>query len=384
MSNLLIFLTISLLNNKILSINSDWLNNKLLINKNKPIIYVPGLAGSVIFDENNKQIWPPNLYSIISSNNFEKKISIKNTLEPLFKSSTAPLFNTNKNGSDKYGIKINNGDTKYFISNKFGEHILEYFYKKSHPVYAFPYDFRIVPNFDYITKLKTSMKESIEQIYKENSEQKIVIVAHSLGSLIIMNFFNNNTKDWIDKYIDVVICINPPFNGSIIALKTLLENNLHFYLKNINLNWLRNFGGLIWCLPDITNNKIILNIDGKDITKVEDFLYPETLEIYKKYFKDSDSSYSNRKKINPNIKLHIIKSYGVKTPSKLYLKSTKDGYIFDKFDYTDGDGIITNEYKDIITDEYIKNNINIHNIIGEHSTILQSNDILNKISEIIK
>ena len=152
------------------------------------------------------------------------------------------------------------------------------------------------------------MKESIEQIYKENSEQKIVIVAHSLGSLIIMNFFNNNTKDWIDKYIDVVICINPPFNGSIIALKTLLENNLHFYLKNINLNWLRNFGGLIWCLPDITNNKIILNIDGKDITKVEDFLYPETLEIYKKYFKDSDSSYSNRKKINPNINI-ILNTY---------------------------------------------------------------------------
>jgi hypothetical protein len=381
MSNLLIFLTILLLNNKILSLNTDWLNNKLLLNKNKSIVYVPGLAGSIIFDENNKQIWPPDLYSIINSDNFEKKISIKNTLEPLFKTYTAPLFNNNKDGLDKNGIKINNGDIKYFISNKYGEHILEYFYKKSHPVYAFPYDFRIVPNFDYMTKLQTSMKESIEQIYKENSEQKIVIIAHSLGSLIIMNFLNNNTKDWIDKYIDIVICINPPFNGSIIALKALLENSLHFYLKNINLNWIRNFGGLIWCLPNITsNNKIILNIDDKDITRVEDFLYPETLEIYKRYFNDNDN---NSNKINPNIKLHIIKSNGIRTPSKLYLKSTRYGYIFDKFDYTDGDGILTNEYKDIIAKEDI-NNIKIHNIIGEHSTILQSNDILNKISEIIK
>lgn len=358
--------------NKSMSLENKLFNNNLLINKNKPIVYIPGLGGSVIYDIHNNEIWPPNLYSIVT-NNFQKKISITNNLEPIYKTNSALLFNNNKNGGDTNGIKIINKNTKYFISNRFGEYILEYFYKKLYPVYAIPYDFRIIPQINYLKNLRESIKLSIEEIYKENNK-KVVVIAHSLGSIVIMNFFNNIDTKWINKYIDLVICINPPFEGSILALRTLLESSLTFFFKNIKLNFIRNFGGLIWCLPDINHNTDFLNIDGKDITNIENVLYPETLEIYKKYFKNNDNY--DKKKINKNLNLHIIKSYGINTPIKLYLNSSQYGYKFNKYDYMDGDGIIINNIN--------TNNFNIHRIVGEHSNILESNDLLNKINEIIK
>jgi hypothetical protein len=387
--------------------SSKWLNNNLLTTKNKPIIYVPGLGGSIIYDDNNYQIWPPSLFSILKSGDFEKKLSVNNKLEPLYFTKTASLFNSNQNGNDKDGIKVINGAIANLITNKFGEHILEFFYKKSHPVYAFPYDFRIVPNLKYMDELNNSMKESIEYIYRENSK-KVVIITHSLGSLIMMNFFNTNSKEWNEKYIDTVICINPPFNGSILALKILLLNKLNINIKEIDLEWIKNFGGLIWCLPDLSklaNN--ILNIDGKDIENIIDYLPKQTQEIYNKYF------LNNKLKINQDINLHIINSFGENTPSKLYLKkegmslrpstsdmslrpstsdmslkpstsdmslrpSTSDiNYIFDKYDYIDGDGVILTDYiKDIFGTK--------HQIIGEHSNILMLKNLLDKINEIIK
>jgi len=353
------------------SFSSKWLNNDLLVNKNKPIIFVPGLGGSIIYDSNNIQIWPPSLFTFLRSNHYQKQLLIKNTLEPLYFTKTASLININKNGNDKDGIKIISGAITNLITNKFGEHILEFFYDKSYPVYAFPYDFRIIPNTSYMFELNRSMKESIEYIYNENSEKKIIIITHSLGSLLMMDFFNSNSKEWNEKYIDTVICINPPFDGSILALKIFFIDTLNLYFREINLDWIKNFGGLIWCLPKLEQNSNILNIDGKDIENIINYLPEETREIYNKYF------LNNKTKINKDINLHIINSFGENTPSKLYLKKVKNSYIFDKYDYIDSDGVILNDY---IQDTSLK----IHKIIGEHSNILTSKILLDKIHKIVK
>jgi hypothetical protein len=43
----------------------------------KPIILIPGLAGSVIYDRNNKILWPPNMYDIFLSNDIGNKLKIE-------------------------------------------------------------------------------------------------------------------------------------------------------------------------------------------------------------------------------------------------------------------------------------------------------------------
>jgi hypothetical protein len=150
-----------------------------------PIVFVPGLGASCIYEEKGTKIWPPTLNDILYS---KEKFKVNNLLE-----SNMPILMPSYDETESIkNIEIIKDELKYFIKKRFGETFIKNLKSKNHSTYAFVYDFRIVPNPNYFDKLFLSFKQSIENIYSNNSNTKIVIIAHSLGSLVINTFLNQN------------------------------------------------------------------------------------------------------------------------------------------------------------------------------------------------
>jgi hypothetical protein len=328
-----------------------------------PIVFVPGLGASCIYEDKGTRLWPPTLNDIIYSN---QKLKVNNFLE-----STVPTLPSYADFNNLKNIEIIKGELQYFIKKRFGETFLKNLKSENYQAYALVYDFRIVPNPNYFNKLFLSFKQSIEKIYTNNSNSKIVIIAHSLGSLVINTFLNQNSNEWNKKYIDKIIFVNPPISGSIAALKLILVNTINIFFKEINIQQIQNFGGLIWCLPDI-NSSNILNIDGNDIEFNKNILPSDTLEVYNNFFLTELTKF----KIKHKIITHLVLSEGIKTPIKLYLEKVNEKYKFKKYDYADGDGIIL----PLKTKEF---NF-VHRLKGDHSDILETNIFFKKIGEILK
>jgi len=333
-----------------------------------PIVFVPGLGASCIHEEKGARIWPPTLNDIFYP---KQKLKVSNLLE-----SNLPIVMPSYIDTESIkNIEIIKGELQLFIKKRFGETFIKNLKLKNYQTYAFVYDFRIVPNPNYFDKLFLSFKQSIENIYSNNSNTKIVIIAHSLGSLVINNFLNKNSDEWNEKYVDKIIFVNPPISGSIAALQLILINTIDIFFKQINIQQIQNFGGLIWCLPNINSPDKILNIDGTDINLNKNILPPDTLEVYNRFFSTKLTKFKIKHKINT----HLILSDGIKTPTKLYLKKVNNKYKFIKYDYEDGDGII------LPLDKMITKEFNfIHRLKGDHSDILETNIFFKKICEILK
>lgn len=316
-----------------------------------PIIYVPGLGGTCLLNENKNQIWPPSLNDILFSD-LDSNINLKvNDLMESTITSEIPDYKDIKN------IQIIKNGLGFFTKKRFGETFVNNLKINKFPVYSFGYDFRIVPNQKYLDKLFDYYQNSIEEIYNKNSNKKIVIIAHSLGSLLINNFLNKRSKEWNLKYIDKIIYVNPPILGSVITLYLLAFDKIKIFFKDINIKFIKNFGGFLWCLPESKSN--VLNIEGKDI--------------------NTYGLATNKFTIKHNIESHLVLSDGIKTPSKIYLKKNGLKYKFIKYDYVNGDGVILP-----LNEQIINNFDNVHRLEGDHSDILESKKFFKKICEIVQ
>lgn len=94
------------------------------------------------------------------------------------------------------------------------------------------YDWRLsFPALEIRDGYFTRMKNNIIQMYNCNNNTKVVLLAHSMGTLIVHYFFQwvqsplggNETSLWIDKHIHSVINIGAPFLGLPKAISVLLS-----------------------------------------------------------------------------------------------------------------------------------------------------------------
>lgn len=68
--------------------------------------------------------------------------------------------------------------------------------------------------FEHLTSL-------IESTYHENGNRKVMLVAHSMGNMILYYMLRNQKQDWKNKYLDSHVSINAPYIGSVKALKAI-------------------------------------------------------------------------------------------------------------------------------------------------------------------
>lgn len=175
--------------------------------KNCPIIIVPGIMGSRLYDNNyDYLIWEPGPVDI-AGRVFEKNFTMDKTVDvhnyEYVDNKRVPINQSlRKKGKREYGatdIYKNLVDTlvdKYIDSNG----------KVTKNVYFFSYDFR-QSNAESSNKLK----KFIEAVLSSNPEcSKVDIVAHSMGGLVVSDYVAKNKDNKIRK----VITCGTPYEGA--------------------------------------------------------------------------------------------------------------------------------------------------------------------------
>lgn len=331
----------------------------------KPIFIIPGLGGSVLYHKETKEeIWPPTIFNI---KNFKENFRTSYKENQFI--SNHPL-ETGEIGdcSSIYGSKK---WMSWIVGHNYLHTIISFFKKENHPVSCIPYDFRIIGNKEYRSILYKKLKKEIED-YKEKYSEKIILLTHSLGGLFIHFFLLEQTEEWKTRYIDKLITINCPYEGSIRAFDILLKNKIDKPILN-TIDYIEDISPFLWLIPNpyTSPNQLILK------NKTHTIYHHNITSLLPKYLKDRIDYHFHfflkNIKYQNNIPTYIIHSSNI--PTKLYL---------DSFIEEDGDGLIP--MKSLLFPQDWKNQSYIHfiNIPNEeHTHILQSSILLDTLKKLI-
>lgn len=78
--------------------------------------------------------------------------------------------------------------------------------------------------------------ELIETTYAKNKNQKVVLIAHSMGNPTILYVLNHQSQSWKDKYIHAHIALAGPWGGAAKTLRLMASGKKKFYI------WILIFG----------------------------------------------------------------------------------------------------------------------------------------------
>merc|ERR1740137_65413 len=153
----------------------------------------------------------------------------------------------NTTTSVEYIDKSMRGFSTYFslIVSK----IIPFGYIRGENLHGAPYDFRKAANehTDYFVRVKTL----IETTFVKNNNTQVLLVSHSMGSIMMSYFLNHQTQAWKDKYIRSLVSIAGVWGGTARAVKVFAvgDNLDSWFLNEKNLLWERTNPSLAWLMP---------------------------------------------------------------------------------------------------------------------------------------
>ncbi|KAF5406115.1 Phosphatidylcholine-sterol acyltransferase (Lecithin-cholesterol acyltransferase)/ Phospholipase A [Paragonimus heterotremus] len=86
------------------------------------------------------------------------------------------------------------------------------FFKRNITIRGAPYDFRRTLNENQW--FLQALRQLIEDTYTGSGSARVVLVAHSLGSLYVNSFLRMQTPNWKKKHIKAYIAVSSPFGGT--------------------------------------------------------------------------------------------------------------------------------------------------------------------------
>uniref|UniRef100_A0A5K3EWW6 Group XV phospholipase A2 n=1 Tax=Mesocestoides corti TaxID=53468 RepID=A0A5K3EWW6_MESCO len=176
--------------------------------------------------------------------------------------------------------------TKYFqdVTNAFTANP---YYVSNFTIRGAPFDFRKAPNEN--EDFNPKMKLLVEETFRNGGNQRVVLLAHSLGTLYALNFLNNQTTSWKQRYIKALVAASGPLGGSVKALKIQASGD-NFGIYFGNPLWYRevqrSMPSLAFLLPDPRiwpDDEIVIFTPTKNYTVHDykeffyDIGYPEEL-----------------------------------------------------------------------------------------------------------
>jgi Lecithin:cholesterol acyltransferase len=211
------------------------------IQRTPPVLLFPGFGASRLM-KGSKIIYPPTLHDyLLNFDRWKTTIIESNTL------TTLPF-------GDSQSLEL---PVEPLFRN------INYYRKlvKLPNVHPVPYDFRIIDQHDYYTKLNGQIKAYIESI-----PQPVVFLCHSSGGLVAHWFLHNQSPGWCRKHIHSVFHINVPFGGVVSALEICVRDNtkINYYLGR---ELFQSLGATIINIPDTRYlNHSVLTVDGMAVT----------------------------------------------------------------------------------------------------------------------
>jgi len=148
--------------------------------------------------------------------------------------------------------------------------ILPFGYIRGENMHGAPYDFRKAANehADYFV----SVKNLIETTYAKNGNIKVLLVSHSMGSIMMSYFLNHQTQAWKDKYIRSLISVAGVWGGTARAVKVFAvgDNLDSWFLNEKNLLWERTNPSLAWLMPAEefwSDDEVLVQTENKNFTR---------------------------------------------------------------------------------------------------------------------
>jgi hypothetical protein len=197
-------------------------------------------------------------------------------------------------------------------------------------LYGAPYDFRKIMITEYLENYMENVKALIEKAYENTNNSKVVIVAHSIGCMLMYLLFVEYVSNvWKKKYIKSFLSIAGPYGGASISLKTILSGVPKLkLLKERYYNIMQHSSGLALALPNVLGyDKDDFIIENKSLNKVynihtyHEILPDVTYNVVEKYVKPLLPSFTK----NTDVNTYIITT----TQSQ-----TESGYVYDTIDTT--------------------------------------------------
>ncbi len=255
-------------------------------------------------------------------------------------------------------------------------------YQENKNLFFFPYDWRL--NMD---STKDLLNQKIEEVKTQTGKDKVDIIAHSMGGLLVEDYINQYGKDSIDK----LIFVGTPHLGAPKAGKILLEGD------RFSIPWLEEDR-----IKEIAQNSPALYELLPSPTYFNNFSgYLKPYSFFSTPFYDYNQTkdfFLNNKNLNSNVftqaesffakNLQDIDFSGIDTYNITGCgRATQSAYRFDIFGliggvgYSQGDGTVP-----IVSADYINipSSNKYYSKKSNHAELSSSEDIRNAIVEILK
>lgn len=219
-------------------------------------------------------------------------------------------------------------------------------YKDHETLFGAPYDFRLVLDPLYRRSLFQKFHELTERAVLK-TQKPLVVVTHSLGAVLYKWFLSEMDEAWIEKHIDRLVFVSPPFGGAILSMRAVLCGDHYLsYFHALYKDVLQRNSGIIMCLPNnmaFQKDEVLVHTEREGVYTLEayDVLAShgeEGFEIWRDLYKPHLPVIG--KKL-PGVSVDILCSQPIETPHMYYAK-TLDHYSED-IKHGTGDGIVSTQ-----------------------------------------
>jgi len=222
--------------------------------------------------------------------------------------------------------------------------LIQYGYSRDKNILGAPYDFRRAPNElpDYFQDLKAL----VERAYRENGNERVSFICHSMGCLYGLYFLNQNTQQWKDTYMRSMISLAGAYGGSVKAMKAYASGDNFGVIVVPSLSIrrdVRTFPSLALLLPSEE-----LWPKDKVLVKHHDRRY--TVKDYKNFFQDIaypngyemwlDVRNLTSPNVAPGVEIHCLHGHKVSTIEQLDYTMGNFPDAKPRVVYGDGDGTV--------------------------------------------
>lgn len=205
-----------------------------------------------------------------------------------------------------------------------GDVLVKLGYSRNKSIRGAPFDFRKAPNEnqEYFVKLKAL----IEDTYKENNNERVMMVAHSMGGPMSLYFLNLQTQEWKDKYIKALVSLSGAWGGSVKAMKVYaIGDDLGSYVLNESVMRQEQITSpsLAWLLPSQfywKKDEVLVQTDKKNysLSNLKDFFID--INYLDGWEMKVDTEPYTLNFTAPGVEVHCLYGTEVPTVEKLYYK----------------------------------------------------------------
>lgn len=231
-------------------------------------------------------------------------------------------------------------------------------------------------------------------MYQDGGQEKVTIVAHSMGGPMTLYFLNNIvSQSWKDKYINAFVPLSAAWSGGHLSLPTLLTGInsivpdvpiLGDYLRKLSSS-IQSFESIVWLLPNpqVTQDQVLVSTDTKEYSAND----------YKELFTDANvpeyyDKLEHVLQINgdfqpPNVPTYCFFGVGLPTVESFHYGS--DFGTLKDIDFGDGDGAV-NRISSEVCLRWSTQDAHFESKefkFAGHITMLSNLAILNEIAEIV-